>query len=596
MHPPFVVTTWPQGPASATPPVELACRFQGSGWTLAQHRPGLAVWQLPGRPISVRMGRELLLIGRCSGDTEWLRATLGDAAPTDLAQRLVRGGWGAYVALIPDRAGARWWAFRDPSGAMDALTWTCREYALLASGLTDLPPGLLPDRLALDWTVIADQLRRPVTQVSKSALSGVCAVAPGDLHPLGGRADTAIAIWRPADFLPAGPDVVDSWPDQLADTVQTVVGAMLRPYDRFVSEASGGLDSSVVNAAALRAGSGDRLAAALHYVGDRPESDERYWANLLCEAYGLTLASLPLATGPIDPDADFAEFARDARPPYAAVDSERDRETARFLGDAGAQALVTGKGGDAVFFQMPSAAVLADLWRAEGLAAARHPRHAEMAHWLRRSVWSLWREGLERTAPASGAGALGRLAGPALGPPPETPAHPWLCGLEDAPPGKQLQIEALANSQLALGHHRRGQVADLVQPLLSQPVMELCLSIPSWELVRGGRDRGLAREAFARWLPAPIAWRRSKGNLTAHYARRTAASAGVLKEHLLDGVLADAGLLDRRETESALQPDSLIWRADGIDLIGVAALESWVRYWQTRAPDAPGAHRQDFAH
>ena len=26
--------------------------------------------------------------------------------------------------------------------------------------------------------------------------------------------------------------------------------------------------------------------------------------------------------------------------------------------------------------------------------------------------------------------------------------------------------------------------------------------------------------------------------------------------------------------------------ADGIDLIGVAALESWVRYWQTRAPDA----------
>lgn len=594
MHPPFVAVTWPGGEAPAgEPPAALASAFRACGWTRAACRPGLALWQRPDRPIVLQAGPDHLLIGRWFGDLDVPGARAGpeDGAPVGRARALCRGGWGAYLALLRGREDGAWWAFRDPSGAVEALTWSGGAYAFAASSLAGLPTGLLPQRLALDWSVIADQLRQPVAQAARSALRDICPIAPGDLQRLGGAAEAAIALWRPRDFLPAGPEVDPAWPERLADTVQAVVGRLVGPYERVVGEVSGGLDSSIVYAGIHRAGLGGRVAAALHYVGDRPEADERRWAGQLCDQYGQALTCLPLATGPIDPERDYAPLARDARPPYAAVDSDRDRDTARLLEACGAQALVTGKGGDAVFFQMPSAAILADLWQAGGIAAARHPRHAEVARWLRRSVWSLWREGLCGPPARPASGAVGRLAGPRLGHLPCGPAHPWFAGLEDVAPGKRLQIEALASSQLALGPHRRGRVADLVQPLLSQPVMELCLSIPSWELVRGGRDRGLAREALACWLPEAIVARRSKGNLTAHYARRTAASAGVLREHLLDGVLVDAGLLDRRETEAALQPDSLIWRADGIDLIGVAAVESWVRYWQTRAPDAPGASR-----
>ena len=122
-------------------------------------------------------------------------------------------------------------------------------------------------------------------------------------------------------------------------------------------------------------------------------------------------------------------------------------------------------------------------------------------------------------------------------------------------------------------------------------MLELCLSVPSFELVRGGRDRALAREAFAPWLPASIVDRRSKGGLTSWYSRRVAASAPALREHLLDGVLARAGLLDGAAMEAALDPDDLIRSPDAVDLIGAAAVESWVRYWQTRVPDAAGVAR-----
>lgn len=591
MHPPYLALTWPPEHAESCEALpHLAGTLRAAGWTVAALRPGLALWQRPERPLAIEVGRDLVMVGRWFGEPALLRDEGdGDLDAAERARRLCGRGWGSYLALIRGEGG--WLGFRDPSGAVEALTWAAGPYGVLASSLADLPPGLLPHRLALDWTVIAEQLRQPVAQMARSALRGVSPIAPGDLQPIGGDVGTATAIWRPQDFAPTRADVDPSWPDRLAATVETVVSRLLGPYERIVCEASGGLDSSVMKAAALRTGAGDRLAAALHYVGDRPEADERAWVRRLCEPHSLAVAFVPLATGPIDPETDFAALARDARPPYAAIDPDRDRDTVRVLADYGAQALVTGKGGDAAFFQMPSAAVLADLWHAHGLAAVRHPRHAEVARWTRRSVWSLWREAWRGPPTKPAFGVMGRLAGPCLDPTAPPPPHRWLERLDGLPPGKRLQVEALASSQLAIGAHRRGAVADVVQPLLSQPVMELCLSIPSWELVRGGRDRGLAREAFAGWLPEEILHRRAKGNLTSHYARRTAASASALRAHLLDGVLVDAGILDRRETEAALRPDSLIWRSDGIDLIGVAAVESWVRYWQTRAPDVPEASR-----
>ena len=46
--------------------------------------------------------------------------------------------------------------------------------------------------------------------------------------------------------------------------------------------------------------------------------------------------------------------------------------------------------------------------------------------------------------------------------------------------------------------------------------------------------------------------------------------------------------------EAALDPDKLIRRPDGVDLFAAAAVESWVRYWQTRVPVAAGVRRLEL--
>lgn len=70
-----------------------------------------------------------------------------------------------------------------------------------------------------------------------------------------------------------------------------------------------------------------------------------------------------------------------------------------------------------------------------------------------------------------------------------------------------------------------------------------------------------------------------------------AASLEFLRPHLLEGVLCEAGLLDRGALDQILTPEHLILRGGASGILQAAIIESWVRYWQTRLPDAPGASR-----
>jgi asparagine synthase (glutamine-hydrolysing) len=113
--------------------------------------------------------------------------------------------------------------------------------------------------------------------------------------------------------------------------------------------------------------------------------------------------------------------------------------------------------------------------------------------------------------------------------------------------------------------------------LLSQPVVELCLSIPSWTWFAGGRDRAVARAAFSQHLPAQIVWRRGKGRLETMCAAAYIRQRQELRDLLLGGRLADNHLLDRTAIEAYLKRDLVEGDFDYFRLIEIADVERWVR-------------------
>lgn len=124
----------------------------------------------------------------------------------------------------------------------------------------------------------------------------------------------------------------------------------------------------------------------------------------------------------------------------------------------------------------------------------------------------------------------------------------------------------------------------MIHPLMAQPLVEWALRTPVPDLVPNGRERGLARDAFADRLPASILARQGKGDYAAYFNQQVAQNLPFLNAYLLDGRLAVARVIDRALMEARLNEDALRWSGGASEILAAVSLEAWVRRWEARRP------------
>ena len=129
--------------------------------------------------------------------------------------------------------------------------------------------------------------------------------------------------------------------------------------------------------------------------------------------------------------------------------------------------------------------------------------------------------------------------------------------------------------------------APIISPLISQPVVETCMAIPTWLWCAGGINRSVARAAFADRLPPMVSGRRTKGAFDAYCARVFDANRGAVREMLLNGALARQHLIDTRQIAAALSPATLS-RTDMLRLLDLVDVEAWIDAWRSRATSPRG--------
>lgn len=539
-------------------------------WTIALRADGLTVAHGGLCPPPVRAIAGGVLIGRLH-ERAGAVTPIGRRPARAMAEHLCATAWGGYVAVLGDGPGGSWSVLRCPSGGLDALAWRFGEALLIAD---DLPAWLgrwLPPGLGVDWGRLGAILADPAMASGALALSRVQSIAPGELWSV---RDGAAPIWRPAHVARRRDSGGGQAEKRLRAVVDEVVGA--QAGTRTLIELSGGLDSAIV-ASALKG----RDVVAVNYFSRELGADERPFARETALRLGLELIEIEKPPPAFDLAA-LEEVATGARPALNALDFEHDRDMARRCRELGADTLMTGQGGDHVFFQAPSALIAADALP----GAIRPALLAVLARRTGRSAWSVLREAL-----GARLGALGIKARPqhvsqaAWDQTVQAGVHPWLADAAGLPPAKALQVACLAAALSLNGASRRGTAARLRHPLLSQPVMEACLPLDVVQLTAGGHDRALARAAFSDRLPASVIARQGKGRLTSHYGRLIASGLDELRPLLLEGRLAAEGLLDRAALERMLTVEQLAWRGGYGAIMTGAALELWVRSWEARAAE-----------
>lgn len=503
---------------------------------------------------------------------------LDGAAVEDLITRF----WGPYVALAPlsGPAGATFGRFavaRDPSGGLACYIARAECGVFITSDLGLALSAGLPAP-SIDWAMLAHDLVYRRGRGRRTCLMQVDELAPGAAAVIGSESIETNLAWDPWRVASAATDRLSHGEaaSGLREQIDLCTGALGGLFARPVIELSGGLDSSIV-AAALAGRDG---LSAVHCVSPGPEGDERRYARAVAAAFDLPVEEHVLQVGHFDPlRLVNPTLPRPGRP---GVLSAAHRIVQSHCREREADAVFTGAGGDSVFCSLSTPAPVADRFWREGPGPGFFRSLSDLSVRHNAPLWKVARMTArsigKRFDPARGA-TFRFLSSRVLST--RQDLHPWLeAAPEHSRLGQSLHIESIA---FILGY-MEGQGRDTsiptLAPLMSRPVLEACLRIPAWRWIEGGRDRAVARAAYRGTLPDLIVDRRSKGGIDHYVVGLFERNRGALRELLLEGLLAEAGLLDRLAVEAAFSASEVRRVADAHRLLELVDAEAWAQGWR----------------
>lgn len=597
----YVAIAWnsadPQQEAAAND-ISLTLRRQ-PGWHAALLGPGLHVCSTGTTPRNnaVRVLRTdtgaAVILGRlfrrtdCDGAPA-PEARLDTATAPELAgivasrgRQLVEQSWGRYVALVQEAAGTVL-VLRDPSGALPCFLTQHHGVTVVFSWLEDILQTLGPEAaFSVNWDALTAQVLHGQLGGRETALAEVTQVLPGECLELASGRSTL--LWRAVQFARSPARYSDAEAEQLlGHTVRTCTRSWAACHDAILLRLSGGVDSSILLSCLSPAGTPtDVICVNYHSPGS--DSDERPYALQAAGRIGRDLLLRERDTGfPLE---RVMHCARMPSPVFylGAMNASTD---ARLASAHGATAMFTGAGGDTVFYELLRWWPAADYLHDHGLDSGFPAAALDAARLGRLSVWRTLRlacrerlrPDLTARIPTSYAGLLtADLARMNL--PRERFVHPALADSQDLPIGKYMQTAAVLHPVGYYDPFEQASAPEQVHPLLSQPLVELCLSLPSYQLTRSGQGRALARRAFAAELPPAIASRRTKGGMEEHIKAVLQSNIELVRSLLLDGELSRRRLLDRAKIEQILSggPSRLNWSPTQVH--GLVAVEAWLSRW-----------------
>lgn len=471
--------------------------------------------------------------------------------------------WGSFVAISQDkRRCIRAW--RDPSGAVscyylqhdDALIFGSEARAVLTAARK---------RAVIDRESLGLALRFPDLRSERTSLEGLRELLPGQMCSIG--PDGAISL-SASWIKPRWRSLTRTGSEAVSRAVQGGVAYALRGSSNPLVQLSGGLDSAIVAAAAR--GVGGELAA-VNLITPGPEGDERRFAREIAAHLGIPLHEREMRVEAVDILETRAAFL--PRPTHRVFAQSMDATVQQAAADLGHDAILTGGGGDSVFAYLLAGSATADPLSRLDLRGALSTALDEAAI-EQVSCWRVVRLALAQVLqPARWHETASHLSPEILSLP--RPDHPWLVAARGWPPGKQAHLAALVTIQNYLDPFR-AMLVPVHFPLLHRPVMEACLGVPTEAWVSGGRNRSVAREAFAEALPHSIIGRRSKGTYERFATQLFENNRSAARDHLLGGVLRELRIVDAFSLEAWFASQQPL-RSNR--MLALIEAESWCRHW-----------------
>jgi asparagine synthase (glutamine-hydrolysing) len=545
----------------------------------ALHQASAWYWTNEAMPV-VTIGDGSIVIGHCfSRERVSTRHNplvhSGDA--TAYARSLLRTHWGAYLAVLRDERGGCWQVMSDPSGLLPVFRIVTSDQVILSSDPA-LLEQVLRQKLQVCWNSVLNHLRRPDQRQRGTCLSGVDELPPGVLLDPSMPEASERALWKPSDHFPSDPlPTFELARAELRAVAIDVLAAWQEALGPVAVAVSGGVDSSFICGA---------LAAGQHEFGcitlatAEASGDERHFARLLAGHLGRPLQELTYDPAILGPDSLASRGL--PRPSRRTFVFAVDRMLAYGAKKLGAAVVFDGNVGDNLFCYLYSAVPVADRLRAEGPAPGALSTLLDMCRVTGCDFSTMARATLRELLGGNRAPTpncdMRFLSSDASGCEDGQPLTQWLSKVDGPHKGKRDHIALILRGQHNV--HGISSRAPRLSPLLSQPLLETCLKIPTWHWPTGGINRALARSALATELPAELSTRKAKPGPDSFIRRAYERNKHQLHAMLRDGLLASNGLLDLVKLDQAFVGDAPSDWNDARRVLDLAEAENWAKSWQ----------------
>lgn len=491
--------------------------------------------------------------------------------------------WGRYSGVVFNKTKQKITLMRDPLGLNTIFYMQLKDGIMFASDIA-LIYDCLDVKPTINWSYFADYVIGSQFAPINTPFDQIQELAGGmGLHcTLDGKIEREL-LWD-IHSIPNKPITnVTEFENKLLDTLKSCTKAWVTDSKNVCVELSGGTDSSAVMILLSEVLRKDQKLIAVNYIDSKePSSNEIEYAK---EVADLCNASIYFpdwhGASPLDP----AETGwRPNRPSTFSLFKKMNEKMQDVLAAENCTTVLNGQGGDHVFLAPPPEHSLADYWTQKGIRGSL-PILQELSGIYRMPYSSLLWKNIKASARYYAGKELiqegySESHSKAVVQKQTKQTHYLNSFTKKFLQAKKEHIQALAHATLFA--ERQQKTPDLLycHPLLSLPIVELGLQIPTYQSFKDGYDRIFFRNAVSKIKKPKAMWRRIKGQTTSTMISSLASNVDEIEKLLMHGSLIKSGLIDTQWLSDTLTQIRHGKIDNAWPIINFITAQQWLNQWE----------------
>ncbi|MFA6535621.1 MAG: asparagine synthase-related protein [Candidatus Babeliales bacterium] len=508
-----------------------------------------------------------------------------DYAPLliDNPQKISDLFWGRYVGVLYNMTSKAITLIRDPQG-LSTLFYVQNSDGIIFSTEIELLYKVLEIKPSIDLTYFAEHIINKNQSLPTTPFQGIKELLPGMglCVTLDGKISQML-LWNISSLKSSFITDENAFEEELLATLKSCTKAWVGDASGVCVELSGGADSSGIMLLLQSLLPDDKKLMAVNYIDSQTQSsNEIEHAQEVADVCNVSLHFLDWQNASL-----FDKLPHSWRPnkPSSLLLFYNHRKQLQELAwQNNCPEIMNGQGGDHVFLAPPPINALADHWldhgfngittSIKGLSSVYRMPLMPLIYDNAKAVVNYY--GKFHASQSSSTLFLNKNFAKTF------KQHEFYIKntLNKFYPAKAIQIESLCQ---AVAFSERDQFAYntiITHPLLSQPIVELALKIPTYQSFKDGYDRIFFRRAISRIKKTKSLWRMIKGQTTGTIVKQCAYHAQDIKDIILNGKLVSGGMIDKNWLNKELvqmrhgQAENL-W-----PIIHILTGQLWLNQWE----------------